>query len=42
MAWSPLGIHISGINEVSAVIEVVIKHYFGVRYISAKAKDIAA
>jgi hypothetical protein len=42
MSRSPLRVHIGGIDEVSAVIEVIIKDYFRISDISAKSKNIAA
>jgi hypothetical protein len=41
MTWCPLGVHICGINEVSAIIKVVTQDAFGVFDIGAKPKDIA-
>jgi hypothetical protein len=42
MARCPLGVHICGINEVSAMIKVVTQDLFRVFDIGAKSKDVAA
>jgi hypothetical protein len=42
MARCPLGVHIRGINEVSAIIKVITQDLFRAFDISAKSKDVAA
>jgi hypothetical protein len=42
MSRSPLRVHIGGIDEVSAIVEVIIKDYFRITDISAKSEDITS